>query len=202
VILQPIDGVRTCVSRCSSPCSSHCSLLSVYHPSNPVRTRMKHSLRSNKGFTLVEIMIVVVIIGLLAAMAIPAFQKVRRSSIEKTIVNDGRIIGASLQQAFMETGIDTLDLTFTDPGTAGLPVTWAVTGGGLVLGESAFNGTLSKGVLPVGGFGTNAIDITTPDVAQFGLRHPQYLNDNWSGLATAKAGTDGLQFNLEGQPAP
>lgn len=38
-----------------------------------------------KAFTLVEIMIVIVIIGLLAAMAIPAFQKVKQNSLEKRI---------------------------------------------------------------------------------------------------------------------
>ena len=68
------------------------------------------TLRSNKGFTLVEIMIVVVIIGLLAAMAIPAFQKVRQSSIEKTLVNDAKQLASAANQYFMEFGTSTISL--------------------------------------------------------------------------------------------
>lgn len=64
--------------------------------------------QKKKGFTLVEIMIVVVIIGLLAAMAIPAFQKVRETSQTKAITNNLRQLASAADQYFLEYGETTV----------------------------------------------------------------------------------------------
>ena len=61
--------------------------------------------KSKKGFTLVEIMIVVVIIGLLAAMAIPAFQKVRSTSQQKAVLNNLRQFASAAQQYMLDEGV-------------------------------------------------------------------------------------------------
>jgi len=60
---------------------------------------------ARKGFTLVEIMIVVVIIGLLAAMAIPAFSKVRAQSREKAVVNNLRQVATAASQYMLDKGV-------------------------------------------------------------------------------------------------
>ena len=59
---------------------------------------------SNKsGFTLVEIMIVVAIIGLLAAIAIPNFVRARTTSQMNACINNLRQIDGAKQQWALET---------------------------------------------------------------------------------------------------
>src|SRR5947209_8867473 len=62
------------------------------------------------GFTLVEIMIVVAIIALLAAIAVPCFLRARKRSQASKILNDLRRIDGAVDQYAIETGRKTGDV--------------------------------------------------------------------------------------------
>jgi len=77
---------------------------------------MKINTSKKSGFTLVEIMIVVAIIGLLAAIAIPNFVRARKTAQMNSCINNLRLIDAAQQQYALEKGSDTgVDSTALTP---------------------------------------------------------------------------------------
>ena len=65
---------------------------------------MLQKLNKNRGgFTLVEIMIVVAIIALLAAIAVPGSLRARKRSQASRIINDLRLIDSAVDQYAIET---------------------------------------------------------------------------------------------------
>jgi prepilin-type N-terminal cleavage/methylation domain-containing protein len=76
---------------------------------------MKNNTSRKSGFTLVEIMIVVAIIGLLAAIAIPNFVRARTQSQKNACINNLRQIdGATQTWALENKQAANASVTFSD----------------------------------------------------------------------------------------
>ncbi|MEY2527740.1 MAG: type pilus assembly protein PilA [Verrucomicrobiota bacterium] len=74
---------------------------------------LKNINKRRGGFTLVEIMIVVAIIALLAAIAVPGFLRARKRSQASRILNDLRMIDSAVDQYAIETNRKTGDVVGT-----------------------------------------------------------------------------------------
>ncbi len=126
---------------------------------------MFNEIRRNKAaFTLVEIMIVVAIIGLLAALAIPGFVKARKQSQGRRILNDARQMDAAIDQWSLEKGKKDGDTVTTSEAATYLKGQWKDTD---LLGNSFTLSTVGSNQIKIATTTKSSLDGVGIDWGQF-----------------------------------
>jgi prepilin-type N-terminal cleavage/methylation domain-containing protein len=109
---------------------------------------MQYQYRGGRGFTLVEIMVVVAIIALLAAIGLPSIIRARKRA-QGTSVKDGlRLIDSTVDQYALEYNLGTGNVDFTNIRPYFKPGTRLYETGDDILGHT-YGATFTIGSLPM-----------------------------------------------------